>query len=569
MHWKLGAKFSLFLILIFLLGSGLKTFALSQHFNHQAEKTIQERAEILLATTQAVRNYTQNHIQPRLADSSEWDNSFVLESVPNFAARTIFSDFQQQAPICKDFSYKEATPNPTNLDDLTDEFEANIFKQLQAMSPDQVERLSGYRTLGGTKLFYLARPLIMTDAKCLVCHGNPRDAPQSLIDRYGDQNGFGWQLNDVIAAQMIYVPADTILDRGHQNLWAVATILLSLFGALFLVINLLLWRTVIRPLKILTRVAKQMSSCSLQEEPHMMAHPSQGLETLTNRRDEPGQLARAFQLMLYVLSQREQDLQLAVQERTLWLEQEMHERQAAQESLQLYSHAISHDLRNLVMGISSVVQGILFQTFGADTEKRQTPEAPAAITVEAAALTLIRKSCDRQLNLMNALMTEESSDIWRVALELQTIHLQNLIADLQKSYKAKLTSSTIHNRIPNDLPPIKADPSQLQRVFENLIENALKFNTDGVDITLEAHVEVSDPPMIRCTVQDNGVGIDSQKINSLFGVYTRGQSDTHITGYGLGLYICRKIIEAHGGTIDVESSADGGATFWFLLELSA
>lgn len=568
MPWKLGVKFSVFLVLIFLIGSSLKIFTLSQHFNYQAEKAVQERAEILLTTMQAVRNYTQDNIQPRLEDSPEWDSSFVLESVPNFAARTVFADFRQYAPDYQAFSYKEATPNPTNPDDRTDEFEASIFKQLQAMSTEKPERLSGYRTSGGTKLFYIARPLIMTDAKCLTCHGNPGDAPQSQIKMYGNQNGFGWQLNDVIAAQMIYVPADTILDRGYQNLWAVTTILLSLFGALFLVINLLLWRTVIRPLKILTHVSKQISSCSLQDEPRMKLNPSQDLETLTNRRDEPGQLARAFQFMLHVLGQREQDLQLAVQERTQWLEQEMHERQTAQESLQLYSHAINHDLRNLVMGISSVVQGILFQTFGKDTEQHSTSETSNVITVEPAALTLIQTSCDRQLNLMNALMTEESSDIWRVALQLQTIHLQNLTADLQKSYKAKLASSTIHNCIPTDLPPIKADPSQLQRVFENLIENALKYNPDRVDITLDARVEVSDSPMIRCTVQDNGVGIDSQKINSLFGVYTRGQSDTHFTGYGLGLYICRKIIEAHGGTIGVETSADGGATFWFLLELS-
>lgn len=564
MHWKLGIKFSAFLVLIFLIGSGLKIFTLSQHFNYQAEKAVQERAEILLTTMQAVRNYTQDNIQPRLEDSPEWDSSFVLESVPNYAARTVFEDFRQHAPSYEAFSYKEATPNPTNPDDRTDEFEADIFNQL-AGATEQPERLSGYRTLGGTKLFYIARPLIMTDAKCLACHGDPRDAPQSQIKMYGDQNGFGWQLNDVIAAQMIYVPADTILDRGRQNLWAVTTILLSLFGALFIVINLLLWRTVIRPLKILTRVAKQISSCSLSDEPRMMPNPSQGLERLTSRRDEPGQLARAFQFMLHVLGQREQDLQLAVQERTLWLEQEMQERQAAQESLQLYSHAINHDLRNLVMGISSVVQGVLFQTFGANQEKRQPPETPDAVAVEPAALAMIQKSCDRQLNLMNSLMTEESSDIWRVALQVETVYLQTLTADLQKSYSAKLPfSSTFHSHIPDDLPPIEADPSQLQRVFENLIDNALKYNPDGVDITLEARVEAGDS-MIRCTVQDNGVGIDAQKVNTLFGVYTRGQSDARITGYGLGLYICRKIIEAHGGTIGVESSADGGATFWFQL----
>ena len=104
MRWKLGAKFSVFLVLIFLIGSSLKIFTLSQHFNHQAEEAVTERAEILLNTMQAVRNYTQMNIQPQLKSTSEGSYPFILEGVPNFAARTVFADFRQRAPDFKDFS---------------------------------------------------------------------------------------------------------------------------------------------------------------------------------------------------------------------------------------------------------------------------------------------------------------------------------------------------------------------------------------------------------------------------------------------------------------------------------
>lgn len=563
-RWKLGAKFSLFLVLIFLIGSCLKMFTLSQHFNYQAERTIQERAELLLTTMQAVRNYTQTSIQPKLENSSDWADGFILESVPSFSAKTVFSDFSQQTPDFEDFSYKEVALNPTNLDDRTDDFEATIFKQLQEQQPNQSATLSGYRSLDGHKLFYLARPLVMKDASCLACHGEPSNAPQSLIQKYGDQNGFGWQLGDVIAAQMVYVPADTILYRGRQNLFAVTKILAIFFIVLFVVINLLLWRTVIRPLKILTKVAKQISSCSIQAKEDVC-----GLETLTNRRDEPGQLARAFQYMLDVLGQREQDLQMAVQERTRWLEQEMHERQTAQYSLQTYSHAISHDLRNLTMGISSLVQGILFQTFGTQSpDENDAVEKAPAVTIEPEALTMIQKSCDRQLNLMNSLMTAESSDIWRDVLDCETLNLRGVTKELQLAYGPKLLAkgSTVNNFIDADLPDIKADPNQLKRVFENFIDNALKYNPEGVEITLNA--TVPDDSTLRCTVQDNGIGIDAMQSDELFGIYTRGhQNDAQVKGYGLGLYICRKIVEAHGGTIGVEKLPKAGAGFWFTLPL--
>ncbi len=563
MRWKLGAKFSLFLVLIFLIGSGLKIFYLSKHFNRQAEQAIKERAELVLTSMQAVRNYTQTNIQPQLDRNNEDSDNFVLESVPNFAARTIFSDFRQQAPDFRDFSYKEAAPNPTNPDDFTDTFEADIVQQLRQQNNARPEILSGYRTSEGKKFFYLARPLFMKDSSCLKCHGDPRNAPPSLIKMYGDQNGFGWQLDDVIAAQMVYVPAGRILERGQQNLLAVTTILMSLFGALFVVINLLLWRTVIRPLKILTTVAKQISSCSIDEQ-HSIPEQSRDLATLINRKDEPGQLARAFHFMVQVLSQREQDLQLAVQEHTRSLEVEMRERHMAQESLQTYSHAISHDLRNLAMGISSVIQGILYKASGPNRPLQDGPK-PSEIPIEPLALEMIQKSCDRQLKLMNSLMAVESSDIWQTALKVESVNLLQLVQELELVYGPKLAamSSSFGYQLPPNLPDIHADPCQLKRVFENLIDNSLKYNPAGVSIELKATVWSQDSSMIRCTITDNGVGIGAKTSQDLFGMYARGHADSQVHGYGLGLYICRKLVEAHGGSIGVTTPSQGGVEFWF------
>ncbi|MFK8186410.1 MAG: DUF3365 domain-containing protein [Phormidesmis sp.] len=643
---SLGAKFSLLLALVWFVGGSATILTLSHHLNAQAEQTMRERADIVLTAMQAARNYTQNNIQPLVkaqvanvyapeSASSDLtaaeqdmadvaDDPFIQEIIPNFAARRIFDSFRREDPSFLDYSYKEAAINPTNANDLADSFEAQLYPQLQPLDGPLAESVSGYRTLEGKKLFYMAQPLIMKDASCLACHGNPADAPKAFLKMYGDRNGFGWNLDQVVATQMVYVPADMIFARGRQNLWTVTKTFLSIFGALFVVINVLLWRNVVRPLGILTGTAHQISRCSLTHpvapsESHSPSSVSaeaappgaaisladENLSALTLRQDEPGQLARAFEYMLYVLNQREQDLQQAVDERTRLLSQEMRERQTAQFALQTYTHAMNHDLRNVAMGISSVVQGIVFRYNNArqnladqnpetqgqtnwvsdpisaetTTDETTTDDSTTdlnGVTVDVEALSLLQKSCDRQLTLMDTLMQVRSADTWRAALRYSPVNLHALVTSILIPYAATTNgTATFKNLIPETLPPIQGDASQIQRVFTNLIDNALKYNPNGVNIVLSATL-VSDADAtnaarsIRCQVSDDGQGLNTANGKTLFEPYYRNDQTT--TGYGLGLYICREIIRAHGGAMGIASVEGGtgaskGATFWFTLPL--
>ena len=246
----------------------------------------------------------------------------------------------------------------------------------------------------------------------------------------------------------------------------------------------------------------------------------------------------------------------------------MRDRKTAQDALQTYSHAMNHDLRNLVMGIANLVQGVLFRSSKGVAEADWSSQPPP-ITIEPKALSMIQQSCDRQLKLMSSLMDVQSADIWLMSLQLTSVNLQQLIADLTSFYRAKQLASgfRVNNRLPSEVPLVSGDLSQLRRVFENLIDNALKYNPHGVSITLTADVWEDDQSMIRCAVTDNGIGIESAKNQNLFKIYARGDVHAAVPGYGLGLYICRKIVEAHGGSIGVESPATGGAEFWFTLPL--
>jgi signal transduction histidine kinase len=105
----------------------------------------------------------------------------------------------------------------------------------------------------------------------------------------------------------------------------------------------------------------------------------------------------------------------------------------------------------------------------------------------------------------------------------------------------------------------------LRRVFENLLANAIKHNPPGMHLSLNV---AQQDQALYCTVQDNGAGMNPEVTTHLFDLYFRGAPKQRSTGLGLGLYLCRQIITAHGGEIGVDSTPNQGSTFWFTLPLT-
>ena len=230
------------------------------------------------------------------------------------------------------------------------------------------------------------------------------------------------------------------------------------------------------------------------------------------------------------------------------------QRKQTEEELRVFFHAVSHDLRNPVLGTLMVLKNLLAR-----------PEDN--ISISRSILERMIQSSDRQLNLINSLMEAHVSEVQGVVLQRQAVQLLTVveaaIADLEpllEQNQAKLT-----NLVSADLPLVNADPTQLWRVFSNLIVNALKHNPPGLVLTINA---IRKDDKIYCTVSDNGVGISQQQSDRLFDLYFRGASIRNSVSLGLGLYLCKQIINAHGGEIGVNSALDAGATFWFTLPIS-
>jgi len=156
------------------------------------------------------------------------------------------------------------------------------------------------------------------------------------------------------------------------------------------------------------------------------------------------------------------------------------------------------------------------------------------------------------------------------ARPLKQVNLNDVIGELKKLELATLldeTKGTIH--IPQPLPSVQGDPSQIRQLLQNLVGNGLKFHREGVppEITIRAHQ--IDDSMVELEVQDNGIGIAEEYHKQIFTMFKRLHSRERYGGTGIGLAVCQKIVERHGGNIGVKSTPGEGSTFWFTLPREA
>ncbi|NJL63279.1 MAG: PAS domain S-box protein [Methylacidiphilales bacterium] len=237
------------------------------------------------------------------------------------------------------------------------------------------------------------------------------------------------------------------------------------------------------------------------------------------------------------------------------------DRKRTEEALRVFFHAVSHDLRNPVLGTLMVLRNLL-------NGEIDNPSPQSPIPVSRFILERMLQSGERQLNLINSLMEAHVSEIEGISLQLQPVNLYQIAEDAIADLQPTLTENeaTLINLIEADLPQVKGDSFQLWRVFSNLIGNSLKHNPPGLTITLDAKIE---GVMMYCTVTDNGIGMTQQQCERLFDLYFRGTSIRNSLSLGLGLYLCRQIITAHGGEVSVKSSPNAGATFTFTLPVKS
>jgi HAMP domain-containing protein len=276
---KLLLKFNLVFIGVFLLGWVATGLITRQLLERHAQQEVVQQARFMLEKALAVRSYTSTQVAPLLETQMKY--AFLPQSVPAFSATEVLGKLHQAFP---DFNYKEATLNPTNPRDRAVEWEADVIGQFR--NTPETKELVGERDTPTGRALYIARPIKISDGACLRCHSTVDAAPKTLVDRYGPANGFGWQLHEVVGAQMVAVPMAVPMGRAAQAWTVFMALLTAVFVAVGLALNGMLWWLVIRPVTRLAAIADRVSLGDTYA-PAFAAHG----------KDEIGVLAHSFTRM--------------------------------------------------------------------------------------------------------------------------------------------------------------------------------------------------------------------------------------------------------------------------------
>jgi two-component system, OmpR family, sensor histidine kinase KdpD len=205
-------------------------------------------------------------------------------------------------------------------------------------------------------------------------------------------------------------------------------------------------------------------------------------------------------------------------------------------------HAISHDLRSPLTAITTAASGL-----------RQDP---LATEDREALLTAIEGESDRLARLVDDLLDLSRIEAGAVDPRPDWCDLHDTLASAAAQVRVRYGERPIDLALGSDLPLVRADAAQLERVFSNLLENAVKFSPDDAPVRIGGAVGAG---KITVSVTDHGRGIPRSKRAEIFEPFVRGQDSRG--GSGLGLAICRGLVEANGGEIRLQSGADRGTTF--------
>ena len=252
---KLLYKFNLVLLVPFAVGIAATWFISWDLLQRNAREEVYERAQLLMDNALAVRKYTLEEITPLLATQQKY--TFLPQAVSFYSAKAVLKNVTETNPYYKDYGYREATTNPTNPDDRPQDWERDLIERFRnggSRAPIHGER----DTPAGPSLF-LAQPLVIENPKCLECHSTRDAAPRPMIDMYGADNGFGWQLHQVVGAQVVSIPLAVAQARAQRAFKVVIGALAAVLAAIALVLNLLLWWMFLRPVTRLSALADRIS----------------------------------------------------------------------------------------------------------------------------------------------------------------------------------------------------------------------------------------------------------------------------------------------------------------------
>lgn len=279
---SLAAKTNFVTLAALILGLAVIGFIAQETVTRNVQREMRTETDALMNAVDASIVYTETQVTPLLNEAST--TQFLPQAVPFYAAAKSFDLITTKDATAH---FRLPTLNPTNEADRPHEWESRIIQTF--MTRPDMTRLSTEEDTDQGRTFMLAKPIV-ANAGCLACHGSPDQAPRSMIDVYGSQNGFGWKNGQLVGAQIVSMSEAAALIHARKIAWTSALCAsLALFTTL-LALNVFVQLTIVRPLR---RLAERADDISLGD---MEADVFPGVA-----HGEVGLLAKAFDRMRHSL----------------------------------------------------------------------------------------------------------------------------------------------------------------------------------------------------------------------------------------------------------------------------
>ncbi|TFV93874.1 DUF4118 domain-containing protein [Oxalobacteraceae bacterium OM1] len=213
--------------------------------------------------------------------------------------------------------------------------------------------------------------------------------------------------------------------------------------------------------------------------------------------------------------------------------------------------ALSHDIRTPLTSLVGLSESLT---------RSKPPLAPHQMELALA----LNEGAMRMTDLTSTILEMARIQSGKVQLNLQWQYLEEVVGSALRACKPALERHVVHTNLASDLPLVQFDAVLVERVLCNLVENAAKYTPTGSHITIAAQVAFD---FLEVDVRDSGPGFPKGREDEVFGKFVRGDPESALPGVGLGLSMCRAIIEAHRGTICASNLGHGGARVLFTLPL--
>jgi len=278
---SLRLKFNLVMLIVLSVGMGLAWVISQRILEENAKEEVLLNANIMMEMAKGIRKYTVDEVKPAIlgvqpapavtsvattepavaavpaqstATPAPSPAGFIKQTVPAYAATSNFNLLREKYP---EYTYNEAALNPTNQAHRATDWEKDIIEYFR--NNPEAKEYHGMRNTPTGEYLYLSLPMKITNPKCLDCHTTPDMAPPAMVEIYGPNNGFGWELNSVVAAQIVSVPMSVPLQRAQKALYTFMGSLAAIFVFVWALLNVLLHFVVIRPIKSMADKADTIS----------------------------------------------------------------------------------------------------------------------------------------------------------------------------------------------------------------------------------------------------------------------------------------------------------------------